>query len=593
MDPNSSYGSVFSGYSVATGELGAPTKPDTANQIQQVNSLLNQGIVPIEVGALTPDVFDQIPRQHFKEIKRMAELTGAKISVHAPIIEPSGIGQEGWSEGSRELAERQFIDVMEKSHEIDPKGNIPITIHSANMQGSEYKMTADGKKIQKLAVINQEEGRVMALQPEVQYMPGGKIVEEVETPQERLENINRTQWRNSLRDVEFARESAERIMQDIHPNMVEHYVQAMKGELPEELSQNPDLHHQLQRIHSANEYLKQAQLSLNNAFNNAVKYAKNDKVKEALGQISQGYGEALGLNKKESFDRFKPQIQSRAIFEMTQVLENHPEFQPDIYVPVENFALKESSKTFANVALAAYDKYKKNAPTISIENLYPGMPFALKKEGKDGLPGMNELIVESKRNFVEGATKSQKEGGLGLSRGEAEKQADKIIGMTFDVGHLNIARKSGLDEEALAKETAAIAKHVKHVHLTDNFGYSDSHLPPGMGNVPIKEMLEELEKAGTLEGTRKVVEAGGWVQHFQSSPLPHTLAGMGAPITTEPTTPYWNQTEQLYQSYSSGFGLMLPHINYQTFGAGFSQLPSELGGQMGGGGSRMGGAPLE
>ena len=39
------YGNVFTGYRVAAGELGAPTKPDTANQIQQVQMLLNQGII--------------------------------------------------------------------------------------------------------------------------------------------------------------------------------------------------------------------------------------------------------------------------------------------------------------------------------------------------------------------------------------------------------------------------------------------------------------------------------------------------------------------------------------------------------------------
>ena len=42
-----SYGNIFTGYHVNASEIGAPTKPDTANQIQQVNMLLNQGIVPV------------------------------------------------------------------------------------------------------------------------------------------------------------------------------------------------------------------------------------------------------------------------------------------------------------------------------------------------------------------------------------------------------------------------------------------------------------------------------------------------------------------------------------------------------------------
>jgi len=57
--------------------------------------------------------------------------------------------------------------------------------------------------------------------------------------------------------------------------------------------------------------------------------------------------------------------------------------------------------------------------------------------------------------------------------------------------------------------------------------------------------------------------------------------------------PYWNQSIGLQQGYFSGYGNMLPQVNYETFGAGFSRLPAELGGQSQGGGGRMGGAPLE
>ena len=40
--------------------------------------------------------------------------------------------------------------------------------------------------------------------------------------------------------------------------------------------------------------------------------------------------------------------------------------------------------------------------------------------------------------------------------------------------------------------------------------------------------------------------------------------------------------------------MMLPQTNYDLFGAGFSQLPAELGGQRPGGrGGRMSGNPME
>ena len=41
LKPN--YGTFNLGYSVPASEIGAPLKPDTANQLQQMNQMLNQG----------------------------------------------------------------------------------------------------------------------------------------------------------------------------------------------------------------------------------------------------------------------------------------------------------------------------------------------------------------------------------------------------------------------------------------------------------------------------------------------------------------------------------------------------------------------
>ena len=59
-------------------------------------------------------------------------------------------------------------------------------------------------------------------------------------------------------------------------------------------------------------------------------------------------------------------------------------------------------------------------------------------------------------------------------------------------------------------------------------------------------------------------------------------------------SPYWNQNPAFQQSYLGGYGMMLPQTHYETFGAGFSRLPSELGGQKAGAeGSRMSGRGME
>jgi hypothetical protein len=57
-------------------------------------------------------------------------------------------------------------------------------------------------------------------------------------------------------------------------------------------------------------------------------------------------------------------------------------------------------------------------------------------------------------------------------------------------------------------------------------------------------------------------------------------------------SPYWNQTPVMNSSYFSGYGMMLPEQHFSMYGAGFSTLPVELGGQMSGR-SRMSGNPME
>lgn len=569
-----SYGDIFTGYRVSARDLGAPTKPDTANQIQQVNQLLNQGIIPIEVGALQPEVFDQIPKQHFKEINRMAKLTGAKISVHAPMIEPSGLGEQGWSETNRELAERQLNDIIEKSIEMDDKGGMPITIHSAGIPGTEYKMTPEGKKIERLMIINQETGKPAPIEEERKHLPGLSAEElrkgRIRSPKEELQIINESTWDNELSQVTYYKEGADRIISENIMQIPENILKETFENVEKRKALDPIQQQAYGHLKNASAYLKNTEQHLTGLFHKAYKFG-TDEEKRFLEKTSEEFKNELEK------DKTLPG-QSKAI---QGLMINLEKVTPNLYVPIEDFAVKHSSQTFANVAFNAFDKFKDKAPKISIENMFPGMAFSSGEE-------MNKLIMESKKKFVEKAVSK------GYSDSEAREQADKMIGMTLDVGHLNIAKKKGFEDKDLLKEVEQIAKHVKHVHLTDNFGYSDSHLPPGMGNVPFKEILEKLEKAGTLKDARKIVEAGGFVQHFGQSPYPASLEAMGSPIYSMQMGPYWNQALGLQQGYFSGYGMMLPQGNYETFGSGFSQLPSELGGQkQGAQGSRMSGKPME
>ena len=571
------FGGLYLGYNVRASTIGSPTSIQTANQLKEVSQRLNEGIVPIELQPLNPEVFDQIPKQHFKEINRLAKLTGAKISLHAPIIEPSGMTKEGWSEISRQLAERQLNDVVEKALELDDKGRVPITIHSAGIPGKEYIMTPQGRKIERLIVINQETKKMVPLEEEKKFYPGEDLKNGVVFDVNReLRALNNSEWVNNLTNLEFYKKEADEVMRGalipLAPIVAEENVNLR------ELRPTPEQEAAFNQLGRAEIFMNNVETSFNSIFNKAYQFS-DEKGKERLKKVSERWGiegEKIEKEKEKNFARayiLKSQLLDESIRGIKQIP------PPKLYIPIEDFAMKHSTETIANVAFNAYKKHPDKSPQINIENLYTGMAFSSGEE-------MKKFILDSREKFVERARKD------GVSEGTARQMAEKMIGMTLDVGHLNIYKKQGYTDEDLLKEVKEISKFVKHVHLTDNFGYGDSHLPPGMGNVPFKKILEELEKKG-YQGT-KIVEAGAFVQHFQTSPHPYALEALGSPVYAMKMAPYWNQISNTYQGYYGGYGLMLPSINYESFGGGFSQLPGELGGQRAGaGGSRMSGRPME
>ena len=105
---------------VAAGKIGGTTSVQTANQVQEVTNLLNTGMKAVELSTIQPEIFDMIPSKHLKEVNRLTKLTGSEVTLHAPMIEPSGFTQQGWSEQNREEAERQLKEVVLRANELSP-----------------------------------------------------------------------------------------------------------------------------------------------------------------------------------------------------------------------------------------------------------------------------------------------------------------------------------------------------------------------------------------------------------------------------------------------------------------------------------------
>ncbi|MCR4327615.1 MAG: sugar phosphate isomerase/epimerase [Nanoarchaeota archaeon] len=576
-------------------QLGLTTDPRVANQIAALSQALNQGISVMEIGTLSPQTFETIPKQHFAEMRRKAKLADAELTLHAPIqgTDPSGFGERGWEESNRLMVETQLKGVIDKAVELDEKGNMPITIHGSNTAGSNWKYITDEngerKKVTDMLIaVDKETGQLRPLKEDHKFYPGLEFSEKGKayTPEKQLEIANVTMWEDLIDKIDFQKVNVDNILSKIPK---EAQTMAIRSSEDQEYFKQLGPHEKnlVLQTYSAKTYLDDVHRSLNGVFSKAYEFGTDDQKKE-LKKLSNEFAkdlygvdpEKVKTGKLSEEEKMRMNISSHDFQNQANAMQvfarKLKDVNPNMLEGIESFSVKKASETFANTAFYAYEKKGEKAPSLSIENLYQEIGFS---QGED----LKNLVEASRERLAQKLSEEK-----GISEGKAKEVAAKLIGVTFDVGHLNMSKKFGFTNEDLVKEAKIVSKYVNKVHLTDNFGSFDSHLPPGMGNVPFQALLEALGE----EGARaiKINEVGGWFEHFKSSPFPQMLEAYGSPVYSSGTGPTWAQTGGFQQSYMEGYGQMLPQINYQMFGAGFSQLPQSLGGSQGQqGGGKMGG----
>jgi len=577
------YGDVFTGYRLGAGSLGMTTDPRVGNILQEASTKLNMGVKQIELALVSPEIFDAIPTQQLKEMNRLRKLTGVDISVHAPVTEASGITQQGFDELNRISEEKRFSDVLIRSHEVNPEGNVMVTAHSsAGLPATQWGKIPDMKtgfagEAKKIIAVDRENGKMIPVDESKFFTPGTKFdintPTKVYSPEESLKMHNEVAWDNQLSQLFMQKERADEILRQNRPQ-IERLVPELEALRKQGKDPFEGLTQTQQSVYikmlDAQNYLGEINKSANSIFSKAYEFGDENQ-RKTLKELSENY--------KKDITGDNPVQQSQAMQKLLIKLQT-PELAPRKYVPIEEFAVEKSSQTFGNAAFNAYKKLGDKAPILSIENPPAGMALSTGEELKN-------LVEASRKQFAERAMKDQ-----GISKSEANNLAEKFIGATWDLGHINMIRKFGFEGKDVVKESEKIAPFVKHVHLSDNFGFEHTELPMGMGNVPTKEIFAKLGKEGF--DAKKIIEASSWWQHMKAPPFRETLEAFGSGIYGMEMGPQWNQSMGLQQGYSSGYGMMLPQVNYETFGAGFSRLPSELGGQrQGAEGSRMSGRPME
>ncbi|MBI5871482.1 sugar phosphate isomerase/epimerase [archaeon] len=181
----------------------------------------------------------------------------------------------------------------------------------------------------------------------------------------------------------------------------------------------------------------------------------------------------------------------------------------DRITPIKEVGVNRSAESYAEAAMYAYrvekEKEKKGQKLdrpifIAPENVFPEGGYGSHPDE------LKELIKRSREDMAKKLVEREK-----ISKGEAERIAKEHIKATFDIGHAYTWKRffpekpeESLEEhdkrfkDWLMGKVKELAKEeiIGHVHLSDNFGYHDEHLAPGVGSAPIEEFVQELKKQG-------------------------------------------------------------------------------------------------
>ena len=198
-------------------------------------------------------------------------------------------------------------------------------------------------------------------------------------------------------------------------------------------------------------------------------------------------------------------------------------------VSASKYATTQFTKSYAEAGIEAMQQTDNNPYTkrdifLAPENIWPEMGYGSHPEE------LLQLVKKSRKKMVEYLIEQQVEDPAGsvdpetgkailinnphftgMSRKEAEKEAEQHIKATLDTQHLGMwfnsfaalpgetrqkrkkrFNKWYLDEvEKLAEENI-----IGNVHLVDAMGGSHQHLPAGQGDLPLKDTLRILKKHG-------------------------------------------------------------------------------------------------
>jgi len=234
----------------------------------------------------------------------------------------------------------------------------------------------------------------------------------------------------------------------------------------------------------------------------------------------------------------------------------------DHVVPVSVYAKDQSKKSFAEAGIYAMERTHHNPLSkkdvyIAPENLFPEMGYGSHPEELIELvqDARQEMVTQLTEKYVDDPHGRRDEHGDlllipnpnyegGMSKADAEKEANQHIKATLDTQHLGMwwkhfqtlpgeskdERKERFDKWYM-EQIGKMEKNdiIGHIHVVDAMGGGHQHLPVGQGMLPVRKALEYLKSKG-YAGTMISEAYGEEATHGQGRILTESWTGLGTPI---------------------------------------------------------------
>jgi len=245
-----------------------------------------------------------------------------------------------------------------------------------------------------------------------------------------------------------------------------------------------------------------------------IKTIKND-FKDVAANLREKYNPQTDENPSEFLKKVinESQIEAQVQLEGYRGYARQIEQIKQLNERIEPISVEGKKRSIQNITKAATYAIRKEEQMeragkkidpiyIAPENIFPESGYGSHPDE------LKYLIVESRKEL---ANQLHKEG---KGKQEATKIAEEHIKATFDIGHANVWRRFFKEDPNKLPEENDKAfnkwllgkvdelnkdKIIGHAHISDNFGYHDEHLTPGMGSAPINEFIQKMKKAGMTE----------------------------------------------------------------------------------------------